>query len=544
MIVGYIFMKAKVSTSPRRERGQQMNNVHYLPSSSAGVSPDTSLSISFPPTLMEHLSAKVDESLELLREKFRGNHEIRDGLATIKGDRILHQLILSQNITTNRSLSEIGNKISRSIRVLPEDLIVEHLLRFEDTSFPHILHLLQFYDHYLVKNKEIFRVISSHHQKVKEAEDWSNIASNTAALKDYSVMAQAMGDKAWVLEANWRMVRHIRDFFFGELAGKFARKYFTPLLCRAAADSNPIVHEYVNHVHSSILLESSASRYADASSPVTTGRVRVLDVGSCYNPLARSPDASYLDITAVDLHPANNNNVGEDSKFHVHTCDFLQVEIIADIPSCVISTLSSSNSSDDASDSEVVTVVQSIPRHFYHAVSMSLVLCYLPDAKSRAQMVRQAYAALSARHGLLLIVEKDSILRNVNHPIVKQDPRATWPVWKRAMWRLGFACVKYEYFRHITNTVSSSDATANAESVTDASGAAVVRMSHIMIFVTREHLPDPIAPTTEEYHPDAFSSSMISPPDTDVMYADASRTAEDIEQLWIKQDLEEPVLLT
>ena len=31
----------------------------------------------------------------------------------------------------------------------------------------------------------------------------------------------------------------------------------------------------------------------------------VLDIGSCYNPLSRGQFASYLDVIAIDLHPAD-----------------------------------------------------------------------------------------------------------------------------------------------------------------------------------------------------------------------------------------------
>eukprot|EP01033_Poteriospumella_lacustris_P006229 gene6229-4472_t len=391
-----------------------------------------------------------------------------------------------------------------------------------------IRNVLDYYATYLKKNKEIFTTITQHHQKVKETDDWSKVATNTAALKDYSVMAHAMGDKAWVLEANWWMASYVQQFFFGDASAKFARKYLTPALCRTDADAHAAVREYVHSVRTCCINNSSssvqrsqqeaASENPDAES--VHGKAKVLDVGSCYNPLARSPDASYLDITAVDLHPSNKALDGTsdtvDSHYHVHTCDFLTVDVqdAADIEY--------TTSQDEAN--ERITTVHRIPRHFYHAVTMSLVLSYLPDPAARAVMVKKAYDVLQAKCGLFLIVEKDSIFKNVNHPSMKTDPRGSWPIWKRAMWRLGFACVKYEHHRH--SPVSSSSVVSSC-----------ARMSHIMVFVTRNQLPDPVPFTEEPYHVKKTNPS-DGTEESKYTTSSTALSVEELEQLWIKQDLE------
>lgn len=101
------------------------------------------------------------------------------------------------------------------------------------------------------------------------------------------------------------------------------------------------------------------------------------------------------------------------------------------------------------------------------------------------------------------------------------------------MWRLGFVCVKYEYFRHAGNVASNSTENTNNNAINPA--AMATRMSHIMIFVTRKDLPPPVAPTVETYHP---AAGLPTSSEEVVDYGSIGKTAEEIEQLWIKQDLE------
>lgn len=509
-------MKAVSSRDSRQHRVEAMNDNTFLPSENA--------SKAFPPSLIAHVSGKIDESLVFVRERFANDAEassLLSRLSSVDGQGLLQRLIAGESIASNSKLAEAGNQLARALRVLPFDMI-KSLCDVDHRHHETIRHVLDYYTAYLKKNKEIFTTITQHHQKVKETDDWSKVATNTAALKDYSVMAHAMGDKAWVLEANWWMASYVQQFFFGDASIKFARKYLTPALCRADAHAHAAVCDYVAHVRTCIdrsVQPSQQTASEDTEVATPHGVAKVLDVGSCYNPLARSPDASYLNITAIDLHPSNKaldgSNDAVDSHYHVHTCDFLTVDV-NDADDIEYTT-----SQDDAN--QRVTVVQSIPRHFYHAVTMSLVLSYLPDPGARAVMVKKAYDVLQAKCGLFLIVEKDSIFKNINHPSMKSgDPRGSWPIWKRAMWRLGFACVKYEHHRH--SPVSSSSMVSSC-----------ARMSHIMVFVTRNQLPDPIPLTEEPYH--------VKKPNPPVDGMDESKYTssmpiEELEQLWIKQDLE------
>lgn len=608
-------MKITGGTALRMERVNMINNAPYV-STTATTSSDVYVSErtlnSFPVTLVDHLVGKIDEALVFLKNRFITNNQddtISTSITSLSALDLLSQLIKVKRISSNTSLSELGNKLARCLRILPQEIVRSQLFTYQ-TCPTNLSDLLLFYDDYLRKNKEIFTTISQHHQNVKDTEEWSDVAANTSALKDYSVMAQAMGDKAWVLEANWWMANFIREFFFGDTAAKFARKYFTPFLCRTDADSHPLVQQYLHSLQNSIIVHPStvSASTSAASEGEVSKKVRVLDVGSCYNPLARSPDAAFLDITAIDLHPANQPNpiystctinssnernsngrehASESSKYHVHTCDFLTVTVTDDVEDIVVTTNAISEQTQqqpqtqpfqmdtkEAEAEEYVTYVQSIPKFHYHAVTMSLVLCYLPDPMSRAHMIRQAYATLQANHGLLLIVEKDSIFRNINHSSVKKDPRGTWPVWRRAMYRLGFECVKYEHHRHTPTTTATTTSQislnahgngATATAPTSGTNVAVaVRMFHIMVFVTRNLLPDPAPVTMEDYHPPSvvagesgetlFTTSKklkasnthsvekiaIYDHCTNVVTDNTTSRAELIEQLWIKQDLETP----
>lgn len=220
-------------------------------------------------------------------------------------------------------------------------------------------------DH-LRSNKRVFENIQALHQTLMKT-SWEETVAEEGNLKEYAEAATAMGSKTWVAKGNQWMLNMCRDFFKG---GYALRKYRRSLYRRGISSPDPGL---------------SNGNEMD----VLEGReVRLLDVGSCYNPFYGTPD---FEVMAIDLCPMNSS---------VLICDFLDVRIGDEGSTPVIE--------------EDQRLVQ-LPAEAFDAVTVSLVLSYLPSPELRAKMVAKARALLvpsspSRPHvsGLLLIAEKES----------------------------------------------------------------------------------------------------------------------------------------
>ena len=142
-------------------------------------------------------------------------------------------------------------------------------------------------------------------------------------------------------------------------------------------------------------------------------KIRLLDVGSCYNPFECCSNASAFTVTALDLCPAKES---------VFLCDFLKVSVGV-VGSAMNTRLIQQQKEDcrehtpnfptkarridedgrripmDAeqkveavfnSEQEII----SLPAGSFDAVAMSLVLSYLPDPAQRREMLCKARALL------------------------------------------------------------------------------------------------------------------------------------------------------
>ena len=107
--------------------------------------------------------------------------------------------------------------------------------------------------------------------------------------------------------------------------------------------------------------------------------LRVLDVGSCYNPFQKFPR---FDVTAVDIAPASNG---------VKQCDFLNVKILD-------KSMSLTNSCGKICELTAAS---------FHVVIFSLLLEYLPSSKQRYLCCSKA-SQLLAPGGILCIITPDS----------------------------------------------------------------------------------------------------------------------------------------
>lgn len=142
-------------------------------------------------------------------------------------------------------------------------------------------------------------------------------------------------------------------------------------------------------------------------------RLRVLDVGSCFNPFASTP---HLEVTALDLCPATAD---------VLQADFLKVEVEPGLE-----------------EPELVEgSVRRLPAKHYECVIFSLLLEYMPSAEQRLECCRKAYNLLLPE-GILVIVHPDSQHVGKNAHLMKN--------WRYALAKLGLLRVRFEKLPHIS----------------------------------------------------------------------------------------------
>jgi hypothetical protein len=184
-----------------------------------------------------------------------------------------------------------------------------------------------------------------------------------------------MGAKRWVAQGNQWMLSMCADYF----RGGYALRTYRRRAARRGGDA--------------IAATAAVARpdgECDRDSDLLEGRdVRLLDVGSCYNPFK---EAAGFKVTALDLCPTDAS---------VLQCDFLALQVGGDAP--VLTERSG------------VTQLVSLAPASFEAVTMSLVLNYLPSPELRADMVAKARQLLVPANegrphssGLLLIAEKES----------------------------------------------------------------------------------------------------------------------------------------
>ncbi|XP_077528836.1 S-adenosylmethionine sensor upstream of TORC1 isoform X2 [Haemaphysalis longicornis] len=148
---------------------------------------------------------------------------------------------------------------------------------------------------------------------------------------------------------------------------------------------------------------------------LASGKVRLLDVGSCYNPFGAYSD---IDALAIDLTPATKDVV---------ECDFLKLRVV---PGPI-----------EVSDrTPRTTPLEALQEGSFEAVVFCLVLEYLPSCVQRWSFCRKA-AALLRLNGLLFIVTPDSKHQQRNAAMIAS--------WRKALEHIGLLRIRYEKRQHL-----------------------------------------------------------------------------------------------
>eukprot|EP00092_Neocalanus_flemingeri_P015016 GFUD01016218.1.p1 GENE.GFUD01016218.1~~GFUD01016218.1.p1 ORF type:complete len:321 (-),score=89.20 GFUD01016218.1:7-969(-) len=220
---------------------------------------------------------------------------------------------------------------------------------------------------------------------------WRNHLENIEVLDEYAKSMEELATKHWLNQENSRIawiLKQIDSYFW-----------------QGGIDS-----EYLKDVK---IAKKKGEIIEISENVVTAERLKVLDVGSCYNPFGTH---DRLDVLPMDIAPANSE---------VFKCDFLQVKI------------------GEASVLENKTIT-SLGKESFQVVIFCLLLEYLPTPHQRWQCVRRA-AQLLREDGLLCIVTPDSSHMGRNSQQLKS--------WRQGLGLLGLSKVSYEKSQHFHGLV-------------------------------------------------------------------------------------------
>ncbi|XP_039225721.1 S-adenosylmethionine sensor upstream of mTORC1 isoform X3 [Crotalus tigris] len=151
-----------------------------------------------------------------------------------------------------------------------------------------------------------------------------------------------------------------------------------------------------------------------------SGKIRLLDVGSCFNPFLKFEE--FLTV-GIDIVPAVES---------VYKCDFLNLQIHQP--------LQLAQDAIDAFLKQLKNPIDSLPGELFHVVVFSLLLSYFPSPYQRWICCKKAHELL-VLNGLLFIITPDSSHQNRHAMMMKS--------WKIAIESLGFKRFKYSKFSHM-----------------------------------------------------------------------------------------------
>ncbi|XP_003967528.1 S-adenosylmethionine sensor upstream of mTORC1 isoform X1 [Takifugu rubripes] len=150
------------------------------------------------------------------------------------------------------------------------------------------------------------------------------------------------------------------------------------------------------------------------------GKIRLLDVGSCFNPFLKFDE--FLTV-GIDIVPAVES---------VYKCDFLNLQLQQP--------LQLAGDAVEAFLRQLHNPIDSLPAQLFHVVVFSLLLSYFPSPYQRWICCKKAHELLEL-HGLLLIITPDSSHQN-RHALMMRS-------WRVAVESLGFKRYKYVKYSHM-----------------------------------------------------------------------------------------------
>lgn len=254
--------------------------------------------------------------------------------------------------------------------------------------------------------KSVHKSLRNESKKLGADHAWKQHLEQEKQLRDYAEAMKTLSESHWTkrdTEPNrieWT-VNSVREYFNNQLM-KHREKEERIL---------KIVHE--ENLNPYPPIPCYRRIFLDEIDEKETSKLRLLDVGSCFNPFKKYID---FEVTAVDIAPSTASGVFQ--------LDFINVHITSE------STFNICHNR-----------LQSLPRNYFDIIVFSLLLEYLPSSNQRLKCLKNAYELLD-NEGILIIITPDSKHVGVNAKLMKN--------WRYILAKMGFSRIKFEKMEHLT----------------------------------------------------------------------------------------------
>uniref|UniRef100_H2ZZ35 S-adenosylmethionine sensor upstream of mTORC1 n=1 Tax=Latimeria chalumnae TaxID=7897 RepID=H2ZZ35_LATCH len=278
-----------------------------------------------------------------------------------------------------------------------------------------------------LEQEKLSGVVKSVHlklrQKYREVGDfekiWREHCEDAETLSEYALAMKNLADSHWSPpcegEGRIEWCRSVCQEYF--LDGGMKRALEKDEKKKRAA--SPAAASSAPAASSCCGLSPASPRSLQRHRPLP-GRLRLLDVGSCFNPFLKFDE--FLTV-GIDIVPAVQS---------VYKCDFLNLQLQQP--------LQLAQDAVDAFLRQLKNPIDSLPGELFHVVVFSLLLSYFPSPYQRWICCKKAHELLSL-NGLLLVITPDSSHQNRHAMMIKS--------WKIAIESLGFKRYKYVKFSHM-----------------------------------------------------------------------------------------------
>ncbi|XP_016378750.1 probable methyltransferase BTM2 homolog [Sinocyclocheilus rhinocerous] len=268
------------------------------------------------------------------------------------------------------------------------------------------------------EQEKLSGVVKSVHRKLRrkyiEVGDfekiWREHCEDEQTLSEYAMAMKNLADNHWAnkCEGEGRI----------EWCRSVCQEYFQDGGMRRVLEKDEKSARHAaagNNASANSLPQSSSS-----SSAFQLGRIRLLDVGSCFNPFLKFDE--FLTV-GIDIVPAVES---------VYKCDFLNLQLQQP--------LQLASDALDAFLRQLRGPIDALPAQLFHVVVFSLLLSYFPSPYQRWLCCKKAHELLTL-NGLLLIITPDSSHQG-RHTLMMRS-------WRVAVESLGFKRYKYVKFSHM-----------------------------------------------------------------------------------------------
>ncbi|GBP38891.1 S-adenosylmethionine sensor upstream of mTORC1 [Eumeta japonica] len=248
------------------------------------------------------------------------------------------------------------------------------------------------------QHKELAQFLKNVHTSLRQLSSkigsesaWTIHCENVDLLQKYAQKMQELATVHWEGNKNKRLITSRIKW-----AVDFCCEYF-------------VNKSYVYYRNKELNIANKIGRDTCIDHNIFFHPIRLLDVGSCYNPFST---CEFFEVTAIDLCPANDT---------VLQCDFLSVQI----------------------DKETLienAKVKTLEEKSFDVIAFCFVLEYLPTSNQRIAACDKAYKLLKSE-GIMIICTPDSKHIGANAKLMK--------CWRYTLACMGFSRIKYEKFDHM-----------------------------------------------------------------------------------------------